>query len=1000
MTKWTSYNLKQARTGIAGQSIGSIAIFAGGYSLLNGQQPSDQVDIFDTALGRHAATKLSQSRAYLASAVEGNQVYFAGGQTATSKTAAIESYDVNRRSWREVSLSLSQSRSHLAAASLHGWLYYAGGVNDAGQVLDTVDMIQPSSGQHVISRLSSARHSLTATSVAERYILFAGGAEGAAESSIIDVFDTVTRTWSNMTLGVARSNFAACAVGSLFVAAGGRSQGVAVADTFAFDFATQQPVATNSLSSARYDLDCTVVGSMVFFGGGTDGTSPSTTVDVYNAMTDMWSVVNLSSARSQLSIVATTNNVLFAGGITSNGDVTDAVEALRLADRSVNVPIDPPLTRLPSPFDTTLIAECDPNFYRQRHEWFMQENDMDFAANETLTAQEEIVSQYMYLLKLEEFRNNFEYYPPAQYFLNPRVRRLIEASPLLPIITDMPKGAHLHIHISGVADARWMINMAMNSTYKDWLWVRIALDDEEFEEDYNLVHVSPENPDPTVYSSLLHGDHGHTVEELVDRMALQEALISEDQDHQIWRRFQRCFNELQQLFRFKPFYINVINRILSDSVDEHVQYIEYRHEPGKVFEIVEGRLKRIGEAGELELLTSLVDDFKATHKNFFGVKLIWPTQRGGSAVVSALQNTAKFANIYPNFVIGYDLLGQEDKGFSLLRNIDMIDGLLANLTAANTTFSKFYHSGESAWPGDVNPSSRPGDSSPDANLFDAILVDTRRIGHGFALFKHPVLLDKIKQRDIALEVCPISNQILGYAQDLRTHPAIGYMKSGLQVVLSSDDPGIFRYRGVSYDFWEAYMAWGLGLRGLKKLARNSLQYSMLIGQERAEQLSSWETQWHAWVDEMQVKACEMNISAVSPFETLLSPACGPRTGGYHVILPSTRVTRQLTLCSQFQCNFGTVSTSGQVLFANQIKCYVPAHAKSGNVPISVTYDGVKFDLGIDFQYFDEEQRMTPVTTPHVIVPVATPDSETSVGHVSTRISGWLSLSVLFLLLAQ
>jgi adenosine deaminase-related growth factor len=306
-------------------------------------------------------------------------------------------------------------------------------------------------------------------------------------------------------------------------------------------------------------------------------------------------------------------------------------------------------------------------------------------------------------------------------------------------------GAHLHIHISGVADARWMINMAMNSTYKDWLWVRIALDDEEFEEDYNLVHVSPENPDPTVYSSLLHGDHGHTVEELVDRMALQEALISEDQDHQIWRRFQRCFNELQQLFRFKPFYINVINRILSDSVDEHVQYIEYRHEPGKVFEIVEGQQKRIGEAGELELLTSLVDDFKAKHKNFFGVKLIWPTQRGGSAVVSALQNTAKFANIYPNFVIGYDLLGQEDKGFSLLRNIDMIDGLLANLTAANTTFSKFYHSGESAWPGDVNPSSRPGDSSPDANLFDAILVDTRRIGHGFALFKHPVLLDKVRQ---------------------------------------------------------------------------------------------------------------------------------------------------------------------------------------------------------------------------------------------------------------
>ncbi len=237
---------------MASQSIGSIAIFAGGYSSLNEQQPSDQVDIFDTVLLRHAVTNLNQSRAHLAAAVDGNQVYLAGGQTATSKTAAIESYDVNRRSWREVSVSLSQPRSHLSAASLQGWLYFAGGFNDAGQTTDTVDMIQPPSGQHVVSQLSRARHSLTATSVAERYIVFAGGVDAGTESAVIDVFDTVTRTWSNMTLDVPRSNFAACAVGSLFIAAGGRSQGAAVADTFAFDFALQQPVAINSKSDFKH----------------------------------------------------------------------------------------------------------------------------------------------------------------------------------------------------------------------------------------------------------------------------------------------------------------------------------------------------------------------------------------------------------------------------------------------------------------------------------------------------------------------------------------------------------------------------------------------------------------------------------------------------------------------------------------------------------------------------------------------------------------------------
>lgn len=250
--RWASYNLKQARAGMASQSIGSVAIFAGGFSSLSGQQLSDQVDIFDITLGRHVATKLNQSRAYLAAAVEGNQVYFAGGQTVTSKTAAIESYDVNRRSWRKVSESLAQPRSHLAATSLQGWLYFAGGLNAAEQAVDTVDMIQPSSGQHVTARLSSARHSLTATSVAERYIVFAGGVEGATESAVVDVFDTVTRTWSNLTLEVARSNFASCAVGSLFIAAGGRHQGAAIADTFAWDFVSHQPVATNSTAQPRY----------------------------------------------------------------------------------------------------------------------------------------------------------------------------------------------------------------------------------------------------------------------------------------------------------------------------------------------------------------------------------------------------------------------------------------------------------------------------------------------------------------------------------------------------------------------------------------------------------------------------------------------------------------------------------------------------------------------------------------------------------------------------
>lgn len=47
----------------------------------------------------------------------------------------------------------------------------------------------------------------------------------------------------------------------------------------------------------------------------------------------------------------------------------------------------------------------------------------------------------------------------------------------------------------------------------------------------------------------------------------------------------------------------------------------------------------------------------------------------------------------------------------------------------------------------------------DMNLFDAILLNTSRIGHGFAITKHPVVMEIIKQKNIAIEVCPISNQV-------------------------------------------------------------------------------------------------------------------------------------------------------------------------------------------------------------------------------------------------
>ena len=57
---------------------------------------------------------------------------------------------------------------------------------------------------------------------------------------------------------------------------------------------------------------------------------------------------------------------------------------------------------------------------------------------------------------------------------------------------------------------------------------------------------------------------------------------------------------------------------------------------------------------------------------------------------------------------------------------------------------------------------------------------------------------------------------------------------GIPIVLSGDDPALFGYDEVTVDWYEAYMAWGLNLGDLKKLALNSLtpQWDDRRGKER------------------------------------------------------------------------------------------------------------------------------------------------------------------------
>ncbi|MBA2727803.1 MAG: hypothetical protein H0U49_06495 [Parachlamydiaceae bacterium] len=286
---------------------------------------------------------------------------------------------------------------------------------------------------------------------------------------------------------------------------------------------------------------------------------------------------------------------------------------------------------------------------------------------------------------------------------------------------------------------------------------------------------------------------------------------------------------------FMEYFIDAFERLAADGID----FVELRTTFDKIVGL-DGQT--LSKDDMVDLFRQILARIRLKYPNF-NLKLIISDLRNESIDegYTLLEEAYRLRAKNKDMVVGYDLVGFETLGYRTLYYLD-------NWMAAALEFEKkyqvtlpyYFHDGESNW-------------GNDDNLYDAILLETKRIGHAFNLFFFPGLQQQVKNQKICLEICPISNQMLGYVRDLRLHPAIGYMKQGIPCVLSSDDPLIFGTSGLSYDLWEGIMAWQLGVADIKQLLMNSILYSTLDEQEKEEALSRWNEAWNLYIRETVIK---------------------------------------------------------------------------------------------------------------------------------------------------
>src|SRR5438445_91575 len=94
---------------------------------------------------------------------------------------------------RWTTATLTIARKGLAATAVGGKALFAGGISGNGHCT-RVDLFHLSTGEWSTAELSEARSDLGAATL-EQKAIFAGG-QGAALSDRIDIYDSITGTWS------------------------------------------------------------------------------------------------------------------------------------------------------------------------------------------------------------------------------------------------------------------------------------------------------------------------------------------------------------------------------------------------------------------------------------------------------------------------------------------------------------------------------------------------------------------------------------------------------------------------------------------------------------------------------------------------------------------------------------------------------------------------------------------------------------------------------------
>ncbi|OAA69081.1 adenosine deaminase [Cordyceps fumosorosea ARSEF 2679] len=443
---------------------------------------------------------------------------------------------------------------------------------------------------------------------------------------------------------------------------------------------------------------------------------------------------------------------------------------------------------------------------------------------------------------------------------------LIENTRLLDVAHRLPKGAHLHIHFNACLPPAVLLGIAKGMD-RMFITSDLPLVKDNGRENYSkceiqfsLLSVDKEDDAPgnlfsagykprqtMKFAAFLELFSQHYPGVDAEEWLVNKLVFSEKEAHGVlqtaagaWEKFNGRTRMMKGLFNYETAYRKYTRLCLEDFLRDNIQYAEIRPNFMRSNQLYhDDGTGPIDNQGIMNIIIDEVTEFQreitAQGRYFGGIKVIYCTPRSldRAGVKAALDECLEFKQRWPKWIAGFDLVGEEARGRPLSEFVPELLAFQAQCRQLAIDIPFLFHCGETLDTG----------SSTDGNLLDALLLGARRIGHGFALPKHPLVLQRMRARGVCVELCPISNEILGLTPRVNGHAMYALLANNVHCAVSSDNGALFR-SSLSHDFYQVMIGKAdMGLYGWKQLALWSIEHACLDDDERAAVLQQWERMW-------------------------------------------------------------------------------------------------------------------------------------------------------------